>query len=773
MKERPSRIEILRNLRYANLDVAFATAFGTLVSGSFMVGLVHHFGGGDYWIGLLAAIPALAGLMQIPGAIYGRGFPNYKRFVFPGGLAWRLLYLPLIVLPFLVLPTGVALVVIVFCVALASLAVQFVNPIYSDWLAEMVPANSRGWFFSRRNAIAAVAGAGAALAGGLLLDAFRGWGRADLGFALLFGLGAACGLVSLAFYLRMKDMERVSPIRASLSESLFAFKNPIADRRFLPVLVFLAVLIFGQAFAGILFAAFALESLRMSFTVIQVMGLTHALGHVLSVWIWGNLSDRYGNKPIMAILAVGLGLTPVMWLFCFPGNDPWNAVILISGHVFSGFIWGGVGVVQFNLLLATAKPEDRANYIGVGLALQSIIGGLAPLAGATLMASLRGAVPPDVAYKWVFAATIALRFAAVFFLLPVKEEGSVSIRGTLRQLRRVTPGGFMAMQQLTRSADVGEREEAMERVAAQGLEMAADELLKALHDPAPRLRRQAAVSLGRLGDPRAVEALVHQLVEHPDLVEEETIAALGELGHPSAVEPLGRYLHSPRPQLRRAAARAMGQSRCASAVPYLLPGATQAGDPDLRRSALEALRMLGAREGEEVAAVAALDPQPSVRIAAAELIFELELTSAAPALRGSLERFDDDASSEVAYALGVVGGLGDLPRVIATAAKCQSVITRRRCLLGAARMLGVEGEAYRLMLLEGMSRDARLMELLRPKLKRNRGVRRALDRFSAGEEAEALRILAAAVPKPGIEALARQPVEEGFLVAAAAAVRDA
>lgn len=766
MQPPPSRIEVLRNLRYANLDVAFATAFGTLVSGSFMVGLLQYLGGGDYWVGLLGAIPALAGLLQIPGAIYGRGFPYYKRFVLPGGLAWRLLYFPLIALPFLAISTEAALLVLVGIVALASVSSQFVNPIYNDWLAEMVPANSRGWFFSRRNAIAAAVGALAAMVGGLLLDGFRRYGRPDLGFAALFAFGAVCALISLYFYLRMRDMERVRPIRASLRESLLAFKNPVADRAFRPVLVFFIALILGQSLAGNLFSAFALESLKMPFTVIQVMGLTHALGNVLSVRAWGYLADKYGNKPIMAILTVGLGFTPVMWLFCFPGNDPWNSVILIAGHVFSGFIWGGIGVAQFNLLLATAKPEDRANYIGVGMALQSIIGGVGPLLGAALMSVLRGAAPPDVAYRLVFGACIAARFLSVLFLLPVKEEGSVSIRGTLRQLRRVTPRGFRALQQLSKSSDVGERETAMESVAAQGFDMAGDELLKALHDPAPRLRRQAAASLARLGDSRAVAALVHQLVEHPDLVEEETIAALGDLGDPSIVEPLSRYLHSPRPQLRRAAARAMGQSGSPEAAPFLLKAAAQVGDPDLRRSALQALRMLGARESGDVAAAALLDPHPSVRIAAAELVFELEIAAAARTLRDSLERHEDEAASEVAYALGAVGDTGDLGQILDVAGRCESVITRRRCLLGAARRTGVEAEVYRLMLLEGMSRDARLMEMLRPLLKRGRDLRRALDRYSAGEEPDALAILAKAYRRPELDALAAHPVDEAFLIAA-------
>ena len=71
-----------------------------------------------------------------------------------------------------------------------------------------------------------------------------------------------------------------------------------------------------------------------------------------------------------------------------------------------------------------------------------------------------------------------------------------------------------------------------------------------------------------------------------------------------------------------------------------------------------------------------------------------------------MEWYDDEAASEVAYALGAVGTVDDISLILQTAEKCVSIITRRRCLLGLARLLGVESEVYRLLLLDGMSRDS-------------------------------------------------------------------
>lgn len=761
-----NRLDNLRTLRFANLDAAFATAFGTLVGGSFLVGLIRYFHGGDGWIGITAALPSFLGLLQIPGALWGRGFTSYKRFVLPGGLIWRLLYIPIIALPFLAISGEASLFILILCVGLASAAVQIVSPIYNDWLAELVPENSRGWFFSRRNGIAASVGAVGGVIGGLALDWLRKGGHDSLAFSSIFGFGCFCGLVSFAFFMRMADTPRPHPIRVPLAQGLQDLKKPFVHKQFRGLLIFFIVFIAGQALAGNLYSAFALESLKMPYTILQLTALSMAAGQLLSIRMWGYLADKYGNKPIIGILSVGLVLTPIIWLFCVPGHDLRNSIILIVGHVFNGIVWSGIGVCQFNLLLVTAEPKDRANYIGVGLALQAIVGGISPMIGAALMSVYRGYFDVAAAYKWLFATQMAVRLLAIFFLFGVHEEGAVSVRRTLKQLREVTPKGFKALKQLSSSADIATREHAMGDLAEEHFSLASDEIIKSLHDPSPRLRRMAARALSKMNDPRAVHELIHQLVEHPDLVEEETVEALGEIGDALAVGELMKCLHHPRSAVRRAAAWALGRIGSHEAAEALMNSANQPGDPDLRRAALQALRVIEAREAEFVIADALFDSHPSVRIAAAEAVSELGLKTAQKNLRQALDWYEDEASSEVAYALGCVGNWNDIPLILREAQRSVSVITRRRCLLGVARLLGVEQETYKIMLLEGMSRDNALLEIFRSSSRRSKRLRASLSQFSSGDEAGALTTISQGRVAPELRILAEQPVQELFIVAA-------
>jgi HEAT repeat protein len=766
MSAAPNRLETLRTLKIANADAAMYTAFATLMGGTFIIGFIKHLGAADIWVGLFAAIPSILGLLQIPGGVWGRSFPTFKGFVFPGRLAWVLLYAPLIALPALPISDQAKLYLLAFLVAIASASLLLITPILNEWLAYLVPASSRGFFFSRRNAIATAVGSVVGLGAAMLLDWFRSRGMEATGFTTVFSIGLGCGAVSLILFTKMDNTPRPDPVKQSFREAVQSLAKPFVDRNFRRVLVFLSVFIGAQAFAGTFFAAYAIESLNLPFTILQWAGVMHAVGNVISAGLWGFLSDKYGNKPILMISGFGLTVTPLMWLFTYPDQTLHNALVLLPSHIIVGMIWAGVALCQYNLLLATAAPEDRANYMSVALTLQAIVGFVAPLLGAQILTVFRYGFDAAEAYKALFIVTMGLRFISVFFLRPVKEEGALQVGSALRDLSRVTPRGFRAMRKLSRSADVVDREQAIKGLAKEGYALGADEVAKALHDPSPRIRRQAAIALTKFPNARATDELIHQITEHPDLVEEETVAALGQLGDPRAVPALVSMLESPKSIVRRAAAKALARVGSRDAINPLLNAARDPSDPDLRRASLQALRTIGAQEAEEVICDALLDPLPSVRIAAAEAVSELELRNSLECLRRSIEYYEDEASSEVAYALGAVGEEQDLPAILAEAKRSNSVITRRRCLLGVARLLGVEREAYKLLLLDGMPRDRALMDMLRDSLKGDKRLRDALQMFASGDEAGALAHLAQGRRHSNLAALADTPVEELFLVAA-------
>ncbi len=759
----PSRLQSLESLRVANLDAAFATAFVTLFGGSFFVGFVQHLGGGDLWVQLIAAVPAIMGLMQIPGAALGRASASFKNYIKKGGWAWRLFLGPIVLLPLLPIPNQAKLIALVACLGVAAFSVNLVNSTYNEWLGRIVPERSRGWYFSQRTLIATIVGMVIGMVGARLLDVFKGTPNEATGYTLIFAIGWAFGISSMFFFLRMSDTTREETTPVSTKEIINVIREPMRDKNFRQIMLFVAIFAVSQGFAGNLFAAFALESLKMPFTALQLTSVAAALGTVLTVRMWGFLADRYGSKPLLLLLSGGVMLTPLMWIACVPGQLAFNTTILFVGHIFTGIFWSGVGVVQLNLYLSTSTPQNRANYLAAALTVSSIALAVSPLAGSWMMSVLRGMMDPASAYKWVFAVVAFQRLIAVFCLIPVREKGSSSFGETMRQLSQIRPKSVVALRAIRKGAAEEEREGLIRSVGEQVMPLATNELADALMDPSPRIRREAAAALGRLGTPDAAEALVRLVKQNPELVEEETLEALGETRQPEAAQALIGFLRDPSAMLRRSAAKGLGKIADPTAIDPLREAVAQPGDPDLRRAALQALRVMGATD-PDLYADALLDQHPSVRVAAAEAVAELQLSDLAENLRHSLDWFPDDGSSEVAYALGVVGTRDDLNLILESASRAVGMAKRRRCLLGAAHLLDFNRDLYRLFALEEVNRDTALLTKFRAAAKRDAALQASLDAYSTGEEPDALKHLATS-GDPILQALATHAVPESYLLA--------
>ena len=100
--------------------------------------------------------------------------------------------------------------------------------------------------------------------------------------------------------------------------------------------------------------------------------------------------------------------------------------------------------------------------------------------------------------------------------------------------------------------------------------------------------RFIASTLGEIGDPRAIETLIHFLHMGHYYLRSSAIISLGKIGNPLAVEPLIKKLKSYNIKLRREAALALGAIGDPTAVEPLIELLTHS-DKYLRRNAANAL----------------------------------------------------------------------------------------------------------------------------------------------------------------------------------------
>jgi hypothetical protein len=114
-------------------------------------------------------------------------------------------------------------------------------------------------------------------------------------------------------------------------------------------------------------------------------------------------------------------------------------------------------------------------------------------------------------------------------------------------------------------------------------------LATALADPDPCVRRIAALKLGRMRDPRGMDALRGALASAD--AGQRAIGAMG-LGYsedPAAIDALGGALDDASSEVRAAASWALGEIEDARAIPLLIPVLGEDEDPAVRQVAAWAL----------------------------------------------------------------------------------------------------------------------------------------------------------------------------------------
>jgi HEAT repeat protein len=121
---------------------------------------------------------------------------------------------------------------------------------------------------------------------------------------------------------------------------------------------------------------------------------------------------------------------------------------------------------------------------------------------------------------------------------------------------------------------------------------AVDALIAALQDSDSVVRRHAADALGKLGATHAVEALITTLRDPDSFVRFSAADALGVLGDIRAVEPLINSLNDPNLSFRNHAIDALGTLKDARAVISLINAQIDADQSNCTRAA-HALRQLG------------------------------------------------------------------------------------------------------------------------------------------------------------------------------------
>jgi MFS family permease len=356
---------------------AAAEVFGACAGGAVVTGWALHLGASPATIGLLAAVPVAAQVVQIPAAWLTQRV-GAKRLAVAAIGASRLVWLPLAAIPFVHLSPATALALFIGVVTVAGVLAVIGGNAWTAWMGELVPGAIRGRFFGRRMMYLTLAGTVASLAAGLALDALSARGFRGETLAVLAAVACAAGAASVVLLVLQRgpgaDETLTPPAWADLARSL-------RDRRTRPVVGYLFGWNAAVGIAAGFFSYHMLTNLEMGFMLVAAHGILVAAVRVASAPAWGRLVDAFGARPVLIVCSFGISVVPLIWLF-ITADRLWPIVIEAA---VAGALWGGHGIAAFDLSIGLAPRRGRAFYLatfatasGLGFALTSVLaGGLA------------------------------------------------------------------------------------------------------------------------------------------------------------------------------------------------------------------------------------------------------------------------------------------------------------------------------------------------------------------------------------------------------------
>ena len=171
------------------------------------------------------------------------------------------------------------------------------------------------------------------------------------------------------------------------------------------------------------------------------------------------------------------------------------------------------------------------------------------------------------------------------------------------------------------------------------------------------MRRTAAESLGKVGDPQAVDSMLSLKHDPAAMVREASVHAMGRLKHTANGETMGvliQALEDPEESVRQAAVVAICEIQPGSRLLGPVVGLLRSSDATIRRAAVRALLQVDASQWVPALVAAGRDSDAEVRQGIVAAVGEWGGSGVSPWLR---ERLAQDPSpgvrAEAAYRLGM------------------------------------------------------------------------------------------------------------------------
>ncbi|QUI22590.1 MFS transporter [Vallitalea pronyensis] len=351
----------------------------SLTSGAFLAGFIHMLKGSDQINGMIAVIPAMAGVFQIFSSLIFEKMTKRKHTMVKMAIGLRSILALVYFIPMLMMPLGLGLEAFVLCFIIAYTINALNTPALVNWLVELTPLSIRGQYLAYREKISLLVTAMLTIGLGKVLDYTRDAGNDMIGFGIVGLIVIVFSILNIYALIHIQEPSEHVPNHYKLKEVV---TTPIKSPSFKRIILLFIIWNFALQIGGPFITVYMVTHLKLQYTYMMSLSVITTLVRVAISGYWGRMADKkswfLSTKWSVGILAV----VHFLWGFVTDGN--YHVLVPIL-HVCSGIAWGGIGISLFNMQFLFAKKEGRTMYIGLNAAIGGIASGVAVWIGGQMI----------------------------------------------------------------------------------------------------------------------------------------------------------------------------------------------------------------------------------------------------------------------------------------------------------------------------------------------------------------------------------------------------
>ncbi|HMP75746.1 MAG TPA: MFS transporter [Kiritimatiellia bacterium] len=351
----------------------------TLLLGAPMVLYFKHLGATATVLGILAALPPLLSLLQLPAAHFIERV-GYRTFMLRGWSARTVFLFLMAAVPLLPssVPAGSRAVLMLFLLFIFHTLRGISMCGWLPWLSQWIPEEVRGRYLGREQVLNSFA----MLTTSAIAAWWMGPGSGSFAYAGLFLLGSLGALASLVFLRRIPDVP-VPP--ESRSAAAPPWRAILRHPPFFRLLLFNLVVLAAYAGSGVFWIPLLRDHHHVSDRYALNLVVLTSLIAAPCLLLFGRMADRVGSRPLLALSGASQGVHYLLWCALGARVLPLNNGVAFLLQATSALSVSLYGLANMRLLMGLVPAQGRSHFLALFTSLSALASGIMPIVWGVML----------------------------------------------------------------------------------------------------------------------------------------------------------------------------------------------------------------------------------------------------------------------------------------------------------------------------------------------------------------------------------------------------